>query len=75
MQYACHIFTRRWEDDEKEFKKNLFSYNAVDLPVQHLLFPEGGDLTSRSKAKSDSYADTNEPHYVLLNTHSDHTYT
>ena len=60
MQYACHIFvTRRWEDDEKEFKKKLFYYNAVDLPVQLLLFPEGGDLTSRSKAKSDSYADTN----------------
>ena len=57
MQYMCNIFiTHSWEVDEKEF---LFYYNAIDLPVQLLLYPEGGDLTSKSKAKSDSYADTN----------------
>lgn len=60
MQYMVNIFiSRRWETDEKEFKKKLYYYNALDLPVQILLFPEGGDLTSRSKAKSDAYADTN----------------
>ena len=59
-QYVCLIFiARRWEDDEKEFKKKLFYYNAIDLPLQLLLFPEGGDLTPRSKAKSDIYADAN----------------
>lgn len=56
----CHIFvSRRWKVDEQEFKKKLFYYNGLNLPVQLLLFPEGGDLTSRSRAKSDSYADTN----------------
>ena len=60
MQYMCNIFiSRRWEVDEKEFRKKLFYYNGLDLPVQLLLFPEGGDLTRRSKAKSDAYADTN----------------
>ena len=60
MQYMCNIFiTRHWEAAEKEFKKKLFYYNAIDLPVQLLLFPEGGDLTSKSKEKSDNYADTN----------------
>ena len=60
MQYMCHIFiSRRWELDEPEFRKKLFYYNALDLPVQLLLFPEGGDLTGRSKVKSDAYADTN----------------
>ena len=56
----CHIFvSRRWELDEQEFRKKLFYYNALDLPVQLLLFPEGGDLTEKSKAKSHTYADTN----------------
>ena len=60
MQYMCNVFiSRRWENDEMEFKKKLFYYNAIDLPVQLLLFPEGGDLTGRSRAKSHSYADTN----------------
>ena len=46
MQYMCHMFiTRHWPEDEKEFKKKLFYYNALDLPVQLLLFPEG-DLTA-----------------------------
>ena len=61
MQYMCNIFiSRRWDIDEEEFKKKLFYYNAIDLPVQLLLFPEGGDLTLKSREKSDSYADTNE---------------
>jgi lysocardiolipin and lysophospholipid acyltransferase len=60
MQYACHIFiSRRWEADEREFRKKLFYYNALDLPTQLLIFPEGGDFTEKSKAKSDAYADTN----------------
>ena len=65
MQYMCHIFiTRRWQEDKEEFRKKLFYYNALDIPVQLLLFPEGGDLTLRSKARSDSFADTNHlPHY------------
>ena len=60
MQYMVNIFiSRRWETDEKEFKKKLYYYNAIDLPVQVMLFPEGGDLTSKSKAKSDAFADAN----------------
>ena len=60
MQYMCHIFiSRKWEQDEREFKQKLFYYNSLDLPVQLLLFPEGGDLTEKSRAKSHAYADTN----------------
>ena len=60
LQYMCHIFvSRHWEVDEREFKKKLFYYNGLELPVQLLLFPEGGDFTGKSKAKSDTYADTN----------------
>lgn len=56
----CHIFiNRRWGTDEKEFKKKLFYYNALNLPLQLLLFPEGKDLTQKSKSLSDIYADTN----------------
>ena len=65
MQYMCNIFiVRRWKEDEKEFRKKLHYFNVLDLPLQLLLFPEGGDLTARSKLKSDRHADDNGlPHY------------
>lgn len=31
-------------------------FNAIDYPVQILLFPEGGDITTRTKKISDDYA-------------------
>ena len=65
MQYALNIFVNRnWKDDEVELKNKLEIYNALDLPVQLLLFPGGGDLTLKTKTCSDQYADKKGlPHY------------
>jgi hypothetical protein len=55
---------RRWEKDEKEFHDKLYYLNSIDYPCQLLLFPEGGDMTKRTKERSDKYADENGlPHY------------
>lgn len=68
MQYALNIFVNRdWKDDEVELKNKLDIYNALDLPVQLLLFPGGGDLTLKSKTRSDQYADKKGlPHYSYV---------
>lgn len=65
MQYALNIFVNRdWKDDEVELKNKLEIYNKFDLPLQLLLFPGGGDLTLKSKTRSDHYADKKGlPHY------------
>ena len=65
MQYMCHIFVKQhWQEDEREFRQKLHYFNALDLPVQLLLFPEGGDITRQTKIRSDSFADTkNLPQY------------
>ena len=65
MQILNHIFiTRKWEQDRSEFQEKLNYINALDRRVQLLLFPEGGDFTHKSKARSDEYADQNHlPRY------------
>lgn len=65
MQCGCLLFIKRsWEKDEAEFRDKLDYFNSIDYPCQLLLFPEGGDFNSKSKEKSDSYADQNSlPHY------------
>ena len=65
MQCACLLFiTRSWEKDEAEFRNKLDYFNSLDYPCQLLLFPEGGDITYKSKGKSDTYADEHGlPHY------------
>ena len=69
MQYAMHIFVnRQWKDDQVELKNKLLFYNVLNLPVQLLLFPGGGDLTMKTKTLSNKYADKKGlPHfnYVL----------
>ena len=58
MQCACLLFIERnWEQDEAEFTNKLDYFNSLSYPCQLLLFPEGGDLTYKSKSKSNSYAD------------------
>ena len=60
MQYGNYLFiTRKWEKDEAEFRDKLYYCNGLKLPLQLLLFAEGGDLTKKSKAKSDQFADEN----------------
>ena len=65
MQYALHIFVnRQWKDDKEELRNKLQIYNILNLPVQVLLFPGGGDLTVKTKTLSDQYADKKGlPHY------------
>jgi len=60
VQLACYLFLdRKWEKDRAEFRRKLYYFNAIDYPVQMLLFPEGGDYTPNTKAKSDKFADDN----------------
>lgn len=60
MQFMCHIFvTRKWEKDQPELCEKIHYLNGLDYPVQLLLFPEGGDLTYKTKKRSDDYADKN----------------
>ena len=60
MQFMCHIFvTRKWEKDQPELCEKIYYLNGLDYPVQLLLFPEGGDLTYKTKKRSDDYADEN----------------
>ena len=63
MQMSCFIFIERnWEKDKVEFRDKLYYLNAIDYPVQLLLFPEGGDFTPKMKKLSDQFAvDNNLP--------------
>lgn len=61
MQLSCFFFiSRKWEQDRLEFQKKLYYFNAIDYPVQLLLFPEGGDLTTKTRQRSDEYAKEND---------------
>ena len=60
MQFSNFLFIkRRWESDEKEFYNKLYYLNCIGSPCQLLLFPEGGDMTYKTKKRSDTYADEN----------------
>ncbi len=65
MQYGFHVFiTRKWGHDLEELRNKLYYYNALNYPLQLLLFPEGGDLTTYSLKRSDKFADDNDlPRY------------
>ena len=65
MQFSNFLFIkRRWDLDEEEFRNKLFYLNCIGSPCQLLLFPEGGDLTYKTKKRSDMYADENSlPRY------------
>lgn len=65
MQMSCFLFIdRKWELDKLEFRDKLYYFNAIDSPVQLLLFPEGGDFTPKVKKRSDQFAkDNNLPIY------------
>ncbi len=60
MQLSCFLFiNRKWEKDKLEFQNKLYYFNAIDYPIQILLFPEGGDLTPRTRERSNAYAKQN----------------
>lgn len=48
--------TRRWEEDRGRLSRTLDYLVALRRRTQLLIFPEGTDLTSSSKEKSDRYA-------------------
>ena len=60
MQLMCHIFlTRKWDKDQSELQEKIYYFNGLNYPLQLLLFPEGGDMTYKTKERSDQYADDN----------------
>lgn len=65
MQMSNHLFVyRKWELDKPEFRNKLYYLNAIEYPIQFLIFPEGGDFTLKTKRLSDEYAkENNLPRY------------
>ncbi|XP_072313959.1 lysocardiolipin acyltransferase 1 [Eucyclogobius newberryi] len=60
MQVACFVFIhRRWEEDRVHLENMLHYFCDIREPLQLLLFPEGTDLTEKTKAKSDAFAEHN----------------
>lgn len=60
MQVACFVFIqRRWNEDRKHLENMLNYFCDIKEPLQLLLFPEGTDLTEKTKEKSDSFAEQN----------------
>ncbi|XP_043278284.1 lysocardiolipin acyltransferase 1-like [Venturia canescens] len=51
--------TRRWEEDKGRLSRTLDYLVALQRRTQLLIFPEGTDLTTSSKEKSDRYATKN----------------
>ena len=68
MQTRNHFFlSRKWELDEKELRWKLNYLKATGAKYQILMFPEGTDFNERSKARSDTFADTNNlPKYNFV---------
>lgn len=61
MQMSCFLFiSRKWESDRLEFQKKLYYFNVMRYPIQLLLFPEGGDLTPKTRQRSNTFADANQ---------------
>ena len=60
MELSCYIFvTRKWDKDQLELQEKIHYFNGLSYPIQLLLFPEGGDMTYKTKEKSNQYADDN----------------
>ena len=65
MQMSNYLFVyRKWKLDKPEFRSKLYYLNAIEYPLQFLIFPEGGDFTMKTKRLSDQYAKENSlPRY------------
>lgn len=68
MQMACHLYIHRsWERDQKLLGQSLRFFRDTGHTCQILLFPEGTDLTAKSAARSDRWADSKGlPHYEYV---------
>ncbi|XP_064122377.1 lysocardiolipin acyltransferase 1-like isoform X1 [Macrobrachium nipponense] len=57
MQMSCYLYIhRRWEEDQKLMSNILDYYRDIKHTFQVLLFPEGTNLTTETKKKSDEFA-------------------
>ena len=62
MQLARFLYiARRWKEDEVTLGQMIdhLSQDNPERPFQIVLFPEGTNLTPKTKAKSDSFAKEN----------------
>ncbi|CAL9687069.1 unnamed protein product [Knipowitschia caucasica] len=60
MQVACFVFIqRRWDEDRLHLENMLHYFCDIREPLQLLLFPEGTDLTEKTKGRSDAFAEQN----------------
>ncbi|EUC51359.1 hypothetical protein COCMIDRAFT_79423 [Bipolaris oryzae ATCC 44560] len=59
-QFYNFIFlSRKWEEDERTFKKHLSRLNKKDDPMWLIIFPEGTNLSPTTREKSKKWAEKN----------------
>ncbi|RAR05036.1 acyltransferase-domain-containing protein [Stemphylium lycopersici] len=59
-QFYNFIFlSRKWEEDQRTFKKHLGKLNKKGDPMWLIIFPEGTNLSSTTREKSKKWADKN----------------
>ncbi|KAF2672152.1 acyltransferase-domain-containing protein [Microthyrium microscopicum] len=57
-QFYNFIFlSRKWETDQKQFREHLQGLNQPDDPMWLLIFPEGTNLATGTRAKSAEWAE------------------
>ncbi|KAF5852523.1 hypothetical protein GGP41_007950 [Bipolaris sorokiniana] len=59
-QFYNFIFlSRKWEEDERTFKRHLSKLNKKGDPMWLIIFPEGTNLSPTTREKSKKWADKN----------------
>jgi len=59
-QFYNFIFlSRKWEEDQRTFKRHLEKLNQPDDPMWLIIFPEGTNLSAGTRANSKKWADKN----------------
>jgi lysocardiolipin and lysophospholipid acyltransferase len=57
IEHVGYLFLeRRWEDDKDRIKNVINYYKSNQSPVSILIFPEGTNLSAKTKVKSNAYA-------------------
>ncbi|CBY02024.1 hypothetical protein IAQ61_006614 [Plenodomus lingam] len=59
-QFYNFIFlSRKWEEDQRTFKRHLEKLNKPNDPMWLIIFPEGTNLSASTRANSKKWADKN----------------
>ncbi|ORY01033.1 acyltransferase-domain-containing protein [Clohesyomyces aquaticus] len=59
-QFYNFIFlSRKWEEDQRTFKKHLSQLNKPNDPMWLIIFPEGTNLSETTREKSQKWAEKN----------------